>query len=95
MKEDCSGNYGFSSAGPVKVNHVGYMNNSIDTVFMWTYDELLAPAVTVFDTPNCTGWSQAIYPGKYDKVLMEEHNIKQDNISSVRVPFGLEISMWT
>lgn len=71
------------------------MNNSIDTVFMWNYDELLAPAVTVFDMPNCTGWSQALYPGEYDQYGMYANNIYPNYIYSVRVPFGLQIEMWT
>ena len=65
------------------------------------YDEKKKPAITLFSDPDCSGISAAYYAGskgenvEYNTSLMQQGNMSDNTISSVKVPFGAYLTLYT
>ena len=97
----CDGKKGMSGAGNVKNPKIGY-NDHADRLKMRYYDATERGAVTLFKDKDCkydTGRfyadAEATQIASYTRDQMEANNMREKYPSSVMIPYGYSVTLWT
>lgn len=98
---DCDGDKALSGAGNVMNPKFGH-NDMTDRVRMRYYDAAERGAATLFRDNHCQHDTGRFYAdpdptqtAKYTKGQMEAHNMKNDKASSIMIPYGYSVKLWT
>jgi len=96
---ECLNLKGSTSAGRISSPFMrSYIMSDLITV---PYDEMEKPAITLFEHPNCMGTNAAFFAGApnqdalYTSKLMTDGNMYDNAISSIKVPFGASVTLYT
>ena len=101
---DCSGDLGVSGAGNLRTSSMGSSGipNTLDKIKLQYYDPLEIGAVTIFDAYHCQGMNgrfDATADPKetayYDWDDMQKRHIINDTVSSVAIPQGYTVKLYT
>ena len=90
-----------SGAGNVMNPRFGN-NDKTDRIRMRYYDAAARGAATLFRDDHCQHEAGRFYANenptrtaKYNKEQMQEHNMNNDAASSIRVPYGYSVKLWS
>ena len=96
---DCLNGRGISQAGLISNPRIG-KNDGISSVYIFPYNELANPAVTLFENADCTGISAAFSAGgpgsvkRFNRSLLQQGNMGNDKVSSVMIPFNIALTLY-
>ena len=96
---DCLNGRGISQAGWISNPRIG-KNDGISSVYIFPYNELANPAVTLFENADCTGSSAAFLAEgsgsvkSFNMSSLQQGNMGNDKVSSVMVPFNIVLTLY-
>ena len=99
--DDCStASNGNSGAGTARAPSMGN-GDELTTLLIWPYDGAKQGAIIVFRDNDCSNSTGRFYANtdpnmyaEYTKSELERHNIENDEIDSVMVPYGYSVDLY-
>jgi len=89
-----------SGSGSFKNPRIGKRNKAT-SVKLWSYDELVKPAVILFKDSNCSEWFQRFYGSEtlnekisYTTEDLEDQHFFNDSLSSIAIPYGTTVELY-
>lgn len=99
--DDCRNGHGSSGAGSQRAPSVGGSNDKLTTLYLYEYSQADRAAVTVFEDAGCQGKAGRLYATSdptskayFSTSDLEYNNIRNDEMSSIAVPFGYSIDLY-